>query len=550
MAGGPALSKTPPGGGSGADGGDGAGGGGGGNGPGGGSGGNGGGGFVRRIGLFQATAINMSQMCGIGPFVTIPLMVAAFGGPQAVIGFLAGAVLALADGLIWAELGASLPGAGGSYVYLRQAFQYRSGKLMPFLFVWTAMLFIPLIMSTGVVGLVQYLGYLWHGMTQTQGDLVGLGVIALVVLLLWRGVEHIAKLSAVMWAVMITSVVLVIAAALSDFDPDKAFTYPAHAFDLGSGHFWTGFAAGLTIGIYDYLGYNTAAYMGAEIKDPGRTLPRAIVVSILGIMGIYLLLQIGTLGVIDWHQMLDSKSVASQSVASAVMEETWGKGAADVVTVLILVTAFASVFAGLLGGSRVPYDAARERVFFRPYGTLHPRHRFPVLGLATMGVVTAIGFLIGRHTDLATLIQLLTTVMVIVQALAQVLAVTVLRRRQPALRRPYRMWLYPLPSVVALVGWLVIYGYADKNSPGRHPIEWSLAWVGAGCVAFVLWSRFEKVWPFGPKEISEEYLGGGVDGVAGAPGTGKADRSDGTDGVAGTDDGTDGVTGAAPAPPS
>lgn len=115
------------------------------------------GGFVRRVGQFQATAINMSQMCGIGPFVTIPLMVAAFGGPQAVIGFIAGAILALADGLVWAELGAAMPGSGGSYVYLRQAFQYRSGRLMPFLFVWTAMLFIPLIMSTGVVGFVQYL---------------------------------------------------------------------------------------------------------------------------------------------------------------------------------------------------------------------------------------------------------------------------------------------------------------------------------------------------------------------------------------------------------
>ncbi|GAA4985524.1 hypothetical protein GCM10025734_09040 [Kitasatospora paranensis] len=118
----------------------------------------------RRIGLFQATAINMSQMCGIGPFVTIPLMVAAFGGPQAVIGWIAGAVLALVDGLVWAELGASLPGSGGSYVYLREAFQYRTGRLMPFLFVWTAMLFIPLIMSTGVVGFVQYLGYLWPSM--------------------------------------------------------------------------------------------------------------------------------------------------------------------------------------------------------------------------------------------------------------------------------------------------------------------------------------------------------------------------------------------------
>ncbi|MEU5544639.1 APC family permease [Streptomyces sioyaensis] len=465
-------------------------------------------GFVRRIGLFQATALNMSQMCGIGPFVTIPLMVAAFGGPQAVTGFLAGAVLALADGLIWAELGASLPGAGGSYVYLRQAFQYRTGKLMPFLFVWTAMLFIPLGMSTGVIGFVQYLGYLWPEMSPVQGDLVGLAVTAGVVVLLWRRVENIARLTVVLWTVMIASVVLVIAAAFTHFSPERAFTYPAHAFELTASHFWTGFAAGLTIGIYDYLGYNTVAYMGAEIRQPGRTIPRAIIQSILGIMTIYLLLQIGTLGVVDWKDMLDPHSTASSSVASAVLEKAWGRGAADAVTVLILLTAVASVFTGLLGGSRVPYDAARDRVFFRPYGTLHPRHRFPVLGLLTMGGVMAAGFLLGRHTDLATIIQLLTTVMVLVQALAQVAAVTVLRRRQPGLSRPYRIWLHPLTSVVALLGWLVIYGYADRNSPGRHPVEWSLAWVGAGVVAFLAWARHEKEWPFGPKRISEEYLGG------------------------------------------
>jgi amino acid transporter len=361
-------------------------------------------------------------------------------------------------------------------------------------------------MSTGVVGFVQYLGYLAPDMGKTTGDLIGLAVVALVVLLLWRGIEHIARITAVMWAVMITSVLLVIVAAATDFSSHLAFTYPAHAFELSSGHFWVGFAAGLTIGIYDYLGYNTTAYMGAEIKDPGRTLPRSIIFSILGIMAIYLLLQIGTLGVIDWHRMTDPTDIASTSVASAVLEKTWGKGAADTVTVLILITAFASVFTGLLGGSRVPYDAARDRVFFRPYAKLHPKHRFPMLGLATMGVITAIGFLIGRHTDLATLIQLLTTVMVIVQALAQIVALSVLRKRQPTLNRPYKMWLYPIPSLLALIGWLTIYGYADKNSPGRHPIEWSLAWVALGCVAFVIWAKLEKVWPFGPKEIREEYL--------------------------------------------
>ncbi len=470
-------------------------------------------GFTRRLGLFQATAINMSQMCGIGPFVTIPLMVAAFGGPQAVIGWIAGAVLALVDGLVWAELGASLPGSGGSYLYLREAFQYRSGRLMPFLFVWTAMLFIPLIMSTGVVGFVQYLGYLWPGMSGGQGDLVGLALVVVVTVLLWRRVESIARITTVMWGVMITSVGAVILASYTHFSASRAFTWPAHAIQLTHGQFWIGFAAGLTIGIYDYLGYNTAAYLGAEVKNPGRVMPRAIIYSIIGIMGIYLLLQIGVLGVVDWREMLDPSSVASQSVASAVLERTWGKSAADVVTVLILVTAFASVFTGLLGGSRVPYDAARDGVFFRAYGRLHEKHRFPVWGLLTMGAVTAAGFYLSRHVGnsathppLTILIDLLTTVMVIVQALSQILAVTVLRRRQPGLSRPYKMWLYPAPSIVAAVGWLVIYGYADKNSPGFHPIEWSLAWVAAGGVAFVIWARTERTWPFGPKEIREEYL--------------------------------------------
>jgi len=469
----------------------------------------------RKIGLFQAVSINMSQMVGIGPFVTIPLMVGAFGGPQAIIGWIAGAILALTDGLVWAELGASLPGSGGTYVYLREAFQYRTGRLMPFLFVWTAMLFIPLIMSTGVQGLVQYLAYLWPSMTTGQGDIVGVVVIALVMLLLWRRVENIGRLTVVMWAVMIVAVAAVILASFTHFHPSLAFTWPAHAVNLGSGTFWLGFASGLTIGIYDYLGYNTTAYLGAEVRNPGRVLPRSIVAAIGAVMGIYLLLQIGVLGVVNWHDMLIPGNVASQSVASAVMQDTWGKGAADVVTVLILITAFASVFTGLLGGSRVPFDAAHDGVFFKSFGRLHQKHHFPILGLLAMGLVTTAGFLLARHVGssaahppLAILITLLTTVMVIIQSFSQIAAVIVLRRRQPNLKRPYHMFLYPVPLIVAGIGWAVIYGYADKANPGVHPIEWSIGWVALGVIAYLLWSKAEKTWPFGPKLIREEYADG------------------------------------------
>jgi len=481
-----------------------------------------GGGLARRIGLFQATTLNMSQMVGIGPFVTIPLMVSAFHGPQAVVGFVAGALLALFDGLVWAELGAAMPGAGGTYVYLREAFQYRTGRLMPFLFVWTAVLFIPLTMSTGVVGLVQYLGYLWPSMSQPVGDAVGLAVVALVTALLWRRIDSVARLTSVMWGVMLAAVAAVLVAAYTHFHPAMAFTYPHGAFDVTGSTFWVGFAAGLAVGVYDYLGYNTAAYMGSEIRRPGHTMPRAILFSIVGVMAIYLLLQIGVLGALDWHSMLDPKSTASQSIASAVLEHAWGRTAADVVTVLILVTAFASVFAGLLGGSRVPYDAARDGVFFRGYARLHPRHRFPVRGLLTMGALTAVGFLIGRHTDLGTLIQLLTTVMVLVQTLSQIVALTVLRRRQPGLRRPYRQWLYPVPSVLAFVGWGFMYVSADHNSPGRRPIEWSLVWLAAGGVAFVLWARRERTWPFGEKTVEERYLAASTRDAADDGGDGDA----------------------------
>jgi amino acid transporter len=434
----------------------------------------------------------MTQMCGIGPFITIPLMVAAFGGPQAILGWIAGAILALSDGLIWAELGAAMPGAGGTYIYLREAFQYRTGRLMPFIFSWTAVLFIPLIMSTGVIGLVTYLGYLWPGMNQLENYLVTILVVAVVLFALYRRIESIGLLTRILFAIMLISIGTVIVASLTHFNPTLAFTYPPNAVTL-SGGFFTGLGAGLIIGIYDYLGYNTTAYMGAEMRNPGRVIPWSIIISILGIMLLYLALNIGVLGVVPWQNV-----VKSSSIASLVLEQVWGKGVSSVVTVLIIVTAFASVFAGLLGGSRVPYNAARDGVFLRQFGRLHPRYHFPHISLIVMCVITAIG----SFFNLSTVISMLIAVIVLIQGLGQVAALVVLRRRQPNLKRPYRMWLYPLPLIIALVGWLYVY-----YSSGLVPILLSLAWVAAGVVAYLFWARFvEHTWPFGPKEIKEEYL--------------------------------------------
>jgi amino acid transporter len=180
-----------------------------------------------------------------------------------------------------------------------------------------------------------------------------------------------------------------------------------------------------------------------------------------------------------------------------VLERTWGSTAAHIFTVAIVITAFGSVFAGLLGGSRVPYEAARDKLFLPWFGKLHPRLRFPPVGLLVMGVVTAAGSLF----SLTVVINMLTAVFVPIQSIAQVAALTVLRRRQPDMPRPCKQWLYPLPSIIALAGWGFIY-----TQTGRQQIWLSLAWLAAGTIAFLIWASVEKMWPFGPREIKEEFL--------------------------------------------
>lgn len=447
-------------------------------------------GFHRSIGLFSGTAINMTQMCGIGPFITIPIMVATMGGPQAVVGWIAGALLAVADGLVWAELGAAMPGSGGTYVYLREAFQYRTGKLMPFLFIWTVLLTIPLLMSTGIIGMVEYLEYFFPHLGWWPVHLVSLAATALVTWLLYRRIESIRAITIALWVIMLVSVIGVSAAGFSDFHPEFAFSYPAGAF--GS-HFFVGLGAGLILGIYDYLGYFTTAYMGDELRNPGRTMPGSIIISIVAMMVVYLVLNLSVLGVAPWQEIAQSRSVAS-----LVVERSWGHLAAAGMTVLIIVTAFASVFAGLLGGSRVPFQAAHEKVFLSVFGKLHAKHGFPHVALLTMGVVTAIG----TFFDLTEVINMLLAATIIVQSIAQIAALVVLRKRQPLLIRPYQQWLYPIPCVVALLGWIYVYVSASAMS-----LILSGAWIVAGLVVFAIWARVNRCWPFAPVEIREAYLG-------------------------------------------
>lgn len=412
----------------------------------------------------------MLEMIGIGPFLTIPLMIASMNGPQAMVGWLLGAVVAICDGLVWAELGAAMPEAGGPYRYLREAYEPLGlGRLMSFLFLWQCVASAPLSVASGAVGFAQYARYLWPGLSSVQGKLLAIGVCILATVLLYRDIHKVGRLSVAMWAVVLATAGWVTVSGLLHFDPRQAFRFPPHAFDLNPG-FFMGLGGATLIAMYDYGGYNNVCFFAGEVKDPGRVVPRAVLLSILGVAALYLVMNVTILGVIPWEQAIPDKAIVSTFIA-----RLHGAGAAQVMTVLILFTAFASIFALMLGYSRLPYAAAVQGDFFRPFARLHATKNFPYFSVLFIGGTASLACLM----ELEALVKALIVIQVLIQSLALVVAVTLIRRMRPEIDRPFRMWLYPLPSIVAFAGWFYIF-----VTSGLAFIAAAGALLLAGVVAF------------------------------------------------------------------
>lgn len=447
-------------------------------------------GFVRAIGLVQATAINMAQMMGAGPFITIPIILSTMGGPQAMFGWIVGALLAMLDGLVWSELGAAMPGEGGTYVYLREAFQYRTGKFVPFLFIWSTIIATPMIMSTGAIGMANYLIYFFPNMTSLETKLAAVAITIVTIAFLYRRINSIAKISTVLWGGMILTVILVITAGATHFNPHLAFSFPKNAF--APSKFLLGLGAGMLISVYDYMGYYTSCYLGDELKNPGRTIPRSVILSILLVAVIDLSMNFGIIGTIPWQT-----AMKSQNIGTEFMQTVWGKPGAIIITVLILWTCFASIYTGLLGASRLPYNAAVDGLFFKPFAKMHPKHKFPHISLLVMGFIMAICCFF----DLSQIINALMAITIVVQFIGQIMALTILRKRQPNLKRPFKQILYPIPSILAFLGWAFVF-----YSSGWAAIRLALLWTALGVVVYVFWAKHNRTWPFGEKQIEEAYM--------------------------------------------
>jgi fructoselysine transporter len=438
-------------------------------------------GLVRGLGLKEAVALNMIDMIGIGPFVVSPLVIRAMGGPQALLAWTAGAVLALLDGFVWSELGAALPRAGGSYVFLREAYgPEKWGRLMSFLFVWQTLIQAPLVIASGAIGFSQYATYL-HPFTAYQQKAISGGVVVLLVVLLYRRITTIGKISVLLWIGVIGTMIWLIGGGLTHFNPALAFSFPPGAFHL-SHLFFAGLGAAMVSTTYTYWGYYNICHLGGELREPEKNIPRGIFISIVGIAILYLAMQTSILGVVPWQQAQNSPFLVSTFV-----ETISGPFAARVATMLVLWIAFASIFASLLGYSRVPYAAALDGSFFSIFSRVHPQKKFPHISLLFLGAVAFVSSLLFR---LSTVIAAILATRLLVQFIGQAIGLILLHRRWPPERFPFKMWLYPLPAVLTMCGWAALF-WATGSAR-----KWGLLLIGLGILAFLLRAREVRQWPF------------------------------------------------------
>ena len=435
--------------------------------------------LARRVGLLGATSANMLEMIGVGPFITIPILLAKMNGPQAILGWLIGAIVALCDGMVWAELGAAMPGTGGPIRYLSEAYgPARLGRLMSFLFIWQTIFLAPLSIASGAIGFAQYAKFLTPKMTWWGEKGIAIAVCLLITLLVYRDIRTVARLSVGMWIVVLATVAWITLAGVLNF---RRIDFPPGAFEPSRAFFF-GLGGATLIAMYDYGGYNNVCFFAGEVKHPERVIPRSILWSIVAVAALYMTMNVGILGVVPWRE-----AIRSSSIVSDFIQRLYGVRWAQVATILVLWTTLASLFAVLLGYSRVPYAAAEEGRFFRVFARLHPKRDFPSFSVLFLGILSAFTCFL----TLDVVINALIVTQVLVQFMAQIVGVTLIRRNRPDIARPFKMPLYPLTSIVAFGGWLYIF-----IASGTPYILMGFGLLLFGIAAYLIRARFAAEWPW------------------------------------------------------
>ena len=408
----------------------------------------------RSISLTQATAINMIDMVGIGPFVTMSIIVGAMKGPASIFAWLLGATLAYMDGTVWAELGAKWPEAGGSYVFLQKLYGHlKIGKYMAFLFIWQTTIQAPLVIASGAIGFAKYFSFLVP-LTDVQKKMTSGLLVILLVGLLYRNIKSVGRISVVLWVITGGTILWLIVSGLGQFHAASAFNWSFTGFDTKLLLF-TALGQASVNSVYSYLGYYNVCHLGAEIKNPARNIPRSIIISVTGIAILYLCMQTVILGVLPWQTVAHSDFVASLYFETIYHSHIIGQ----VATMLILIIAGASLFSAILGYSRIPYAAALNGDFFSVFAKVHPRHKFPHVSLLAIGFA---GFIFSLLFKLADVITAILMMRILIQFLSQAVGLIIWRYSRHKEDMPYKMPLFPIPAIVSIFIWLFIF-FSNKK---------------------------------------------------------------------------------------
>ncbi|WP_440134593.1 APC family permease [Chitinophaga sancti] len=434
----------------------------------------------RHLTLLQATAINMTDMVGIGPFVVLSVVAEIMHGPWFLYAWIAGALLSFIDAMVWSELGTTFPEAGGSYNFLKESFGPKTGKLMSFLFVWQTMIQAPLVIASAAIGFAQYTMYLYPlGFWETKA--VSGMVIILIVFLLYRNIETIGKISVALWAGVVVTMIWIISGGVAQGHFLEPIKHINDGFELNMA-FAAALGAASVKSVYSYLGYYNVCHLGGEIIAPQKNIPRSMFISIAGIAVLYLCMNISVASVLPLAQIEQSQFVISEFI-----QQIAGPKTAMIATILILWIAFASVFSATLGYSRIPYAAAKDGAFFKVFAKLHPTKNFPYVSLLVLGAV-AFGF--SMLFKLKEVISAILAMRIMIQFIGQAIGLLALSKRKGRDFMKWKMPLYPIPVILAILIWIGIF-----VSTGRSMMLAGLGVTLLGMIIYYL-KTYTKVLPY------------------------------------------------------
>ncbi len=453
----------------------------------------------RRIGLRSAVLFNMLEMIGVGPFITLPLVIAAAGYRLSIWAWILGAAIAVADGLVWAELGAAFPRAGGSYAFLREIYgPDRAGNWLSFLFVWQLSFTAPLSIASGCIGLSGFLGIFWPGIDRAPiaalpmlhySGFVAAVACLLVTWMLYRRLSIITGMAWVLFGGVMAAIAGVIVSGFTHAAATGGWHMPA-APSMSAALALSGLAQATLICTYDYWGYYNITFLGGEVREPERTIPRAILLSVFFVATFYILMNLAALPSMGGAAAHAAKSAALRiRLVAEIAASAFGHWAGYIIALLVIWTAFSSVFSLLLGYSRVPYAAARDGNYFRFLGAIHPRHGIPHRSLVAMGIVAACFCFF----SLQQVITMLVITRIVLQFFLQQAGVIWLRIRRPDLKRPFKIPLYPLPPLAAMAGFIFIL-IKRSNAVGELAVAAGIGIVGTAI--YLVRARSLRQWPF------------------------------------------------------